>query len=41
MDQFVSAMGAPGHALLIDCRNVSADLVPLEDPSLAVVVTSA
>jgi galactokinase len=38
MDQFSSALGAPGKLLLIDCRTETAELVALDDPSVAVLV---
>jgi galactokinase len=38
MDQFVSALGRRGHALLIDCRSLEASLVPLDTSETAVVV---
>jgi galactokinase len=41
MDQFISAMGKKGHALLLDCRDRSTRQVPLEDPDLRVVVSNS
>ncbi|XP_029456356.1 galactokinase isoform X2 [Rhinatrema bivittatum] len=41
MDQFISVMGKEGHALLIDCRSLEANLVPLTDPNLVVLVTNS
>jgi len=38
MDQFISAMGREGHALLIDCKTNEPTAVPLSDPSIAVLV---
>ncbi len=38
MDQFISAMGREGHALLIDCRSESAEEVPMPPAERAVVV---
>jgi galactokinase len=38
MDQLVAAMGEAGHALLIDCRSLSAEAVPLETTSTCVVI---
>ena len=37
MDQFIAALGAPGHALLIDCRTLWFDRVELP-PGMSVVV---
>jgi galactokinase len=42
MDQFVSACGMAGHALLIDCRKPYAtEQVPLDDPDLALLVANS
>jgi galactokinase len=38
MDQFVSALGRRGHALLIDCRSLEYSPVPLDTTETAVVV---
>jgi galactokinase len=38
MDQFISAMGQAGHALLIDCRSHATRQVALDDPDLAVLI---
>ncbi|MEM6333894.1 MAG: galactokinase [Planctomycetota bacterium] len=38
MDQYISAMGKAGHALLIDCKTNEPTAVPLDDPSIAVLV---
>lgn len=40
MDQFISAMGQKGHALLLDCRDRSTKHVPLDDPDLRVVISN-
>ena len=40
MDQFVSALGRPGHALLIDCRTNEYDHIPLDLGFKVVVVNS-
>jgi galactokinase len=40
MDQFISALGRQGHALLIDCRTYEATPVPLVDPSVSIVIIS-
>jgi galactokinase len=39
MDQFVAALGRVGHALLIDCRSLTAEAVPLDTTGVAVVIT--
>lgn len=38
MDQFVAALGQAGHALLIDCRSLTATTVPLDTTRVAVVI---
>jgi len=38
MDQFVSVLGRKDHLLLLDCRSRSTELVPMTDPSVAVLV---
>lgn len=38
MDQFVSRLGVKGHALLIDCRSLSYEAVPIGDEAVRVVV---
>lgn len=41
MDQFISAMGHKGHALLLDCRSRATRQVPLDDPHLRVVISNS
>ncbi|MBX3426670.1 MAG: galactokinase [Pirellulales bacterium] len=41
MDQFSSALGAEGRLLLIDCRTETHELVPLDDPGVAVLVINS
>ena len=38
MDQFVAALGQAGHALLIDCRSLTATPVPLDTTRVAIVI---
>jgi galactokinase len=38
MDQFISALGREGHLLLLDCRTRKTELVPMDDPSVALLV---
>jgi galactokinase len=38
MDQFISAMGEQGHALLIDCRSLQAKQIPFESKDLAIAI---
>jgi galactokinase len=41
MDQFISAMGRKGHALLLDCRDRSTTQIPFDDPALRVVIANS
>lgn len=41
MDQMISACGEEGHALLIDCRTLEVDAVPLPEGTLAVILDTA
>src|SRR5512134_941188 len=41
MDQMISAAGKEGHALLIDCRTLDSQLVPLPPGTLVVVLDTA
>nr|CAI5825899.1 unnamed protein product [Callosobruchus analis] len=41
MDQSISLMGRSGHALLIDCRDLSSTLIPLADPTVAVLIINS
>ncbi|XP_046393187.1 galactokinase-like [Ischnura elegans] len=41
MDQFASLFGSKGHALLIDCRSLDHELVPMDDPSLSICVINS
>src|SRR5207237_3561500 len=41
MDQFISAMGKQGHALLLDCRDRTTRHIPLDDPDLRVVISNS
>ncbi len=38
MDQFISTMGREGQLLLLDCRTRKTELVPMSDPSVALLV---
>jgi len=38
MDQFISALGRKGHALLIDCRSLQAEQVPFAPSEAAIVI---
>ena len=41
MDQYISALGRRGHALLIDCRSLQAEQVPLDTKDIAVVICNS
>ncbi len=41
MDQFISANGRAGHALFLDCRDLSFDLVPLFDDGVQIVICNS
>ena len=38
MDQFISALGEKGHALLIDCRSLQAEQIPFMSEDAAIVI---
>jgi galactokinase len=38
MDQFISVMGQQNHLLLLDCRSRKPELVPMADPSVAILI---
>lgn len=38
MDQFISANGKEGHALMLDCKDLSYTHIPMTDPSVSVLV---
>ncbi|HKW28025.1 MAG TPA: galactokinase [Verrucomicrobiae bacterium] len=40
MDQFISVMGRENHLLLLDCRSRQTDLVPMNDPSVALLIVN-
>ena len=41
MDQFISANGKAGHALFLDCRDLSYDLVPLAREGVRIVICNS
>ncbi|MDR3181589.1 MAG: galactokinase [Planctomycetaceae bacterium] len=41
MDQFISALGQKGCAMLLDCRSRVPKMVPLDDPSVAVLIVNS
>ncbi len=40
MDQFISVMGRENHLLLLDCRSRRTELVPMNDPSVALLIVN-
>lgn len=40
MDQFISATGRAGEALLLDCRSLQPTWLPLADPAIAVLIVN-
>ncbi len=40
MDQFISAQGKEGHAMLLDCRTRQTTMVPMTDPSVTVLIAN-
>ena len=38
MDQFISVLGRENHLLLLDCRSRHTDLVPMDDPAVALLI---
>jgi galactokinase len=41
MDQFICALAQAGHAMLLDCRNLTYRQAPLDDPDLRVVIVNS
>ena len=41
MDQFISSCGVRGNLLLIDCRANKGELVPMNDPSVSIIVCNS
>jgi galactokinase len=40
MDQFISVMGRENYLLLLDCRSRQTELVPMNDPSVALLIVN-
>jgi galactokinase len=40
MDQFMSVMGRENHVLLLDCRSLKPEMVPMNDPSVTVLIVN-
>lgn len=41
MDQFISANGKAGHALKLDCQSMEFEHIPMDDPSVAVLIVDS
>jgi galactokinase len=41
MDQFISVLAEPRHLMLLDCRSQQVDMVPLDDPGVAVLIINS
>lgn len=41
MDQFISAMGEKGKAMLLDCRSRLPKMIPLENPDILIMITNS
>lgn len=41
MDQFISSCGQKGNLLLIDCRSNKGELVPMNDPTVSIIVCNS
>src|SRR5690606_5404340 len=41
MDQFASRLGRKDAALLLDCRSLDYELVPLKDPAVRIVIVNS
>lgn len=41
MDQFISFLAEEGNALLIDCRDMTSSLVPINNPDIVILITNS
>ena len=41
MDQFIAVMGQAGHAMLLDCRSQQPTMIPMEDPTVSVLIVNS
>ena len=41
MDQLIAVMGQAGHAMLLDCRNKLPTMIPMDDPSVSVLIVNS
>ena len=41
MDQLIAALGQSGHAMLLDCRSKQPQMIPMDDPSVSVLIVNS
>ncbi|XP_055332639.1 galactokinase-like isoform X2 [Paramacrobiotus metropolitanus] len=41
MDQMIACLAKEGHALLLDCRSLETDYIPLDDPESVILITNS
>ena len=41
MDQLIAVMGRAGHAMLLDCRSKQPKMIPMDDPSVSVLIVNS
>jgi galactokinase len=41
MDQLIAVMGQTGHAMLLDCRSKQPKMIPMDDPSVSVLIVNS
>ncbi|MDR0328011.1 MAG: galactokinase [Planctomycetaceae bacterium] len=41
MDQLIAVMGQAGHAMLLDCRSKQPKMIPMDDPSVSVLIVNS
>jgi len=41
MDQLIAVMGQSGHAMLLDCRSKQPEMIPMDDPSISVLIVNS
>ena len=41
MDQLIAVLGQSGHAMLLDCRSKEPKMIPMDDPSVSVLIVNS
>ena len=41
MDQLIAVLGQEGHAMLLDCRSKKPKMIPMDDPSVSVLIVNS